>query len=101
MSVYRTIGPTLVVKFYDVFSNNDRKTHFCLTISSYSLGLRQNGTNSQHVVESVPYNMCLIVKKPVFRVSDQFRHKPGCKSTEYVLMLEVSDLRRRGIVLFV
>ena len=25
MSVYRTIGPTLVVKFYDDFSNNDRK----------------------------------------------------------------------------
>ena len=42
MSVYRTIGPTLVVKFYGDFSNNDRKPHFCLTISSYSLGLRQN-----------------------------------------------------------
>ena len=25
VSVYRTIGPTLVVKFYDDFSNNDRK----------------------------------------------------------------------------
>ena len=79
-----TIGPTLVVKFYDDFSNNDRKPNFCLTISSYSLGLRQNGTNSQHVVESVPYNMSLIVRKPVSIVSDQVRHKPGCKSTEYV-----------------
>ena len=29
-------------------------------------------------------NMCLVVRKPVFGVSDHVRHKPGCTTTEYV-----------------
>ena len=29
---------------------------------------------------------------------DQVRHKPGCTITEEVQRLEISDLRRRGIV---
>ena len=60
----------IFVKFYDVLSNNDRKPTFCSTTSSYSLGRRQNRTNSQHV-ENVPYNMSLVVRKPVIGVSDQ------------------------------
>ena len=32
-------------------------------------------------------------------VSDQLRHKPACTSTEKSKKLEISDLRRRGIVL--
>ena len=35
------------------------------------------------------------VRKPVFGVSDQVQHKPGCK------MLEILVLGRRGIVLSV
>ena len=32
-------------------------------------------------------------------VSDLVRHKPGCKATEDVENLEISDLESRGIVL--
>ena len=31
---------------------------------------------------SVSCNMRLVVRKPVFGVSDQVRHKPGCTATE-------------------
>ena len=44
-------------------------------------------------------NMSLVVRKPVFWVSDQVRHKPGCTTTEDSKRLEISDLDRRGIVL--
>ena len=43
--------------------------------------------------------MSLVVRKPVFRVSDLVRHKPGCTATEDGYRLEISDLGRRGIVL--
>ena len=39
------------------------------------------------------------MKKPVFGVSDQVRHKPGCTTTEDGWRLEISDLGSRGIVL--
>ena len=38
----------------------------------------------------------VIAVKYVFRVSNQFQHKPGCTAT---LRLEISDLESRGIVL--
>ena len=40
-------------------------------------------------------------RKPVFRVSEQIRHKPGCTATEDGQRLEIPDLGRRGIVLSV
>ena len=43
----------------------------------------------------------LVVRKPVFGVSDQVRHKPGCTATEDGQRLEISDLGSRGIVLSV
>ena len=43
--------------------------------------------------------MSLVVRKTVFGVSDQVRHKPGCTVTENGLRLEISDLGRRRIVL--
>ena len=43
--------------------------------------------------------MSLVVRKPVFGVSDQVRHKPGCTTTEDDKRLEISDLGSRGIVL--
>ena len=46
------------------------------------------------------YNMSLVVRKPVFGVSDQVRHKPGCTATKDGMRLEISDLGSRGIVLF-
>ena len=37
-------------------------------------------------------------RNPVLGVSDQVRHKPGCRATEDGQRLEISDLGRRGIV---
>ena len=34
--------------------------------------------------------MSLVVRKPVFGVSDQVRHKPGCTTTEDSWRLEIS-----------
>ena len=45
--------------------------------------------------------MSLVVRKPVFGVSDQVRHKPGYTATEDGNMLVISYLGSRGIVLFV
>ena len=45
--------------------------------------------------------MSLVVRKPVFGVSDQVRHKPGCTATEDGEKLEISYLGSRGIVLSV
>ena len=45
--------------------------------------------------------LSLVVRKPVFGVSDQVPHKPGCKAIEDGERLEISDLGSRGIVLSV
>ena len=57
---------------YDDFSNNDRKprphlSHYFFII----FGTRAKWNNLQHVVESVPYNMSLVVRKSVFGFFDQ------------------------------
>ena len=44
------------------------------------------------------YQMCHIMRKPVFGASDQVRHKPGC-TAEGGWRLEILNLGRRGIVL--
>ena len=41
------------------------------------------------------------MRKRVFEVSDQVRHKPGCAATEDGQRLEISDVGSRGIVLSV
>ena len=41
------------------------------------------------------------MRKPVFGVSDQVRHKPSCTTTEDSKKLEILVLGRRGIVLSV
>ena len=41
------------------------------------------------------------MKKPVFEVSDQVRHKPGYTATEDGLMLKILDIGSKGIVLSV
>ena len=46
-------------------------------------------------------HMSLVVRKMVFGVSDQVRHKWGCTTTKDVLKLEISDLGSRGILLSV
>ena len=42
-----------------------------------------------------------VMRKPVFGVSDQDRHKLVCAVTEDGYRLEISDLESRGIVLYV
>ena len=39
------------------------------------------------------------MRKPVFGVSDQVRHNPGCTATEDGYRLEISDLESRVILL--
>ena len=46
-------------------------------------------------------DLSLVVRKPVFGVSDLVRQKPGCAVTEDSKRLEISDLGSRGIVLSV
>ena len=43
--------------------------------------------------------MSLVVRKPVFGVSDQTPDKPGCRPTEDGYRLEISDEGSTGIVL--
>ena len=45
--------------------------------------------------------MSLVLRKPVFGVSDQVPHKPGCTATEDGGRLEILDLGRREILLSV
>ena len=47
------------------------------------------------------HHLCLGVRKPVFGVTDQVRHKPGCTATEDSQRLEILDLGSRVIVLSV
>ena len=43
--------------------------------------------------------MSHVVRKPIFGVSDQVLHNPGCTAIDDGSMLEISDLDRRRIVL--
>ena len=49
----------------------------------------------------ISLHMSLVVRKPVFGVSDQVQHNPGCTVTEDGERLEILDLERRRIVLSV
>ena len=52
-------------------------------------------------VNSALIKMSLLVRKPVFGVSDQVRQKPGSTATEDSLMLEILYIGSRWIVLSV
>ena len=45
--------------------------------------------------------MSLVVRKPVFGVSDQVPNKPGCTASEEYQRLEFSAMGSKGIVLSV
>ena len=53
----------------------------------------------QSYSEFIQSYMSRDARKPVFRVSDQVRHKPSCTATEVDEKFEVLDLTRRGIAL--
>ena len=91
-------GNTLWVGQQDLKQPRDRVEQVVIahTVSlCYNLNL-ENTDQSSNIDQ-----MSLVVRKPVFGVSDQVRHKPGCTAIEDGLRLEISDLGRRGIVLSV
>ena len=47
----------------------------------------------------IRHKLSLVLRKPVFGVSELVRHKPGCAVTEDGERLEILYLGRRGIVL--
>ena len=68
-----------------------------VNVSSYMVGKHVRPFTFLQI--SAFLDMSLIVRKPVFGVSDQVPHKPGCAITEYSYGLEILDLESRGIVL--
>ena len=46
-------------------------------------------------------HLSLVLRKPVFGISDHVRHKPVCTATQDGYRIEISDLGSRGIVLSV
>ena len=64
----------------------------CQEIEWFAMGNDNKTTISfwhqtKHITEGVmfspkQYTMSLVVRKPVFGVSDQVRHKPGCTAAE-------------------
>ena len=61
----------------------------------------KSGREEACLVCEVSDQMSLVVRKPIFGVSDQVLHKPGCTTTEDSYRLEISDLGSRVIVLSV
>ena len=78
------------------------RSHIATTgqTNSISQNLKKLTTKTNYAVPLVKrLKMSLVVRKPVFGVSDQVRHEPSCTATEDGWGLEISDLGRRGIVL--
>ena len=77
--------------------------HFYLDyISILYLSAAQNSKKIIKLsVKHFQNEMSLVLRKPVFGVSDQVRHKPGCTATEDGQRLEISDIGSRGTVLSV
>ena len=63
--------------------------------------IASNGPSNKNGRVITACKMSLVVRKPVFGVSDQVRHKPGCTIKEDGYRLEISDLGSGGIVLSV
>ena len=56
-------------------SLTNSETHICLCLNLLNLWLHD-------YVDRSCNHMSLVVRKPVFEVSDQVRHQPGCTTTE-------------------
>ena len=65
-------------------------------LNSFTLEATFSGTAIQRYVFR-----SLVVRKPVFGVSDQVPLKPGCTIIQYGYRFELPDLGSRGIVLSV
>ena len=74
----------------DIRRNNCRVHCPMLRVTSLNLQLRQLkvelSVNKSLITESIivgHFQLSLVLRKPVFGVSDQVLHKPGCAITEY------------------
>ena len=76
--------------------NFDVTIYVGLTYSGINYDERDTFTGPTSSIHRTHY-----MRKPVFRVSDQVRHKPGCTAQEDGKTLEISDLESRGVVLSV
>ena len=76
----------------------------CFTRKSFLMVSKMSGANqpSEGSLKleisdlEIRKNLSLVVRKPVFKVSDQVLHKMGCTVTEDGWKLEISDLGSRG-----
>ena len=71
-----SIGVFQIV-FQDVFSIDYFDTSWAGSIQLYTTALTSKVTRGCNIL-----HLSLILRKPVFGVFDQVRHKPGCISTE-------------------
>ena len=58
--------------------------------------VKRNSTLNVNTIHSI-LHLSLVLRKPVFGVSDQVSHKPVCTVTEDGEMLEISDLGIEGL----
>ena len=68
------------------------KTIKAINITMNLLHKNVQEQNGHTYVIYYDYQMSLVLRKPVFGVSDQVPHKPGCTVTEDGQRLEISDL---------
>ena len=92
--ITRAIQPGMCLTWSETWkmrpSSNEPQKLSCNSLTLPSLSVLHNGKH-----------LSLIVRKPVFGVSDQVPHKPGCAITEYSRRLEILDLGSNRIVLSV
>ena len=86
------------VHFIGMTSEHDRNKNRCLSLGDV-VALKLDTCFGMFYWDEIrpQEKMCRVIRKSVFGVSDQFRHKPGYTTTEMAEGLEFLDLERRGI----
>ena len=99
MLIYAIVNTGVVPLVYLVLSTKSVLYHTC---KKNCCQLNPSTESIDSFIVSVDskyhYHLSLVMRKPVFGVSDQVRHKPGCTVTEDGERLEIWYLGSRGIV---
>ena len=77
------------------------KCFFVYNPCKHALVAKQKRLGKMLLMSTHNLQMSLVVRKPVFGVSDKVQHKPGCTATEDAQRHEIWNLESRGIVLSV